>query len=428
MKSQLDIKMKKIYDIFIAGSGPSALALAENTSREGLSTMVASPTFGERWIPNYGAWYADIERLGLGLCVEESWISPLVHLGLEKTFDLSSRYAKFSTPQLQTLLEYRCNRIGVQFLCKKVVHVEHLKKQSLVVFSDGDKISCRVFVDATGFSSSFLARPSQATSTVGFQTAYGMLLEVHETNWERGEMCLMDYRFPKGLSSEQRDSWNQIPTFLYALPLGKNLVFLEETCLVSTNPISYNMLKERLHKRISAMNIKPKRVIDEEHCLIAMGGPQPLLQQRNLGFGAAAGMVHPATGYQLTRCLSTAPKVARALHLGLEHDDPFEAVCLAWKEIWSKDSSRCWDMYQFGMEVLCSLSLLETQEFFQAFFSIPKDLWSGFLSANASPFAVSKAMAHVFMQGSPAMRKKLTQKAMNPRGLHLFCSIAGFSY
>ena len=417
--------MSKIFDIVIAGSGPAALSLAENTAKEGLSTLIISPTLRERWIPNYASWYSDIVSAGIEICIEETWLNPIVRTSRD-SFELPFRYAKISTPQLQALLDVRCSRKGVQMLSEKVIAVQHYDDCSIVRLGDGNVRTCRVFVDATGGTSTFLRKEGSALQ--GYQTAYGLLMEAESATWDRGEMSLMDYRMPKNLSAEDEFSFAMLPTFLYAMPLGKNLIFLEETSLVSRAIQPKGLLKKRLHQRIDGLNIRPSRILDEEYCIIPMGGPRPDIHQQSLGFGSAAGLVHPATGYQLVYSLSLAPLVAQALRVGLEEGTPKEAVHLAWQQMWSKDQRRCWDMFQFGMDLLCSLSLEETQEFFSAFFSIPASQWKAFLSGQLHPFDVSRAMASVFLQASNTTRINLLQKATQKEGMTLFRSIFGFSY
>lgn len=414
--------MKKTYQIVIAGSGPSALSLAEKTAQKGLSTLVVSPSVGKRWIPNYGSWFDDIDGLGISLCIEETWRSPMVLLD-KATFELPFRYAKISTVQLQTLLEHRCSRSGVQFLCNLVDYIEHDSNSSTVTLSDGQKIECDIFVDATGTGEFLVREPSRDVR--GYQSAYGLLLEVEENPWERGEMSLMDFRTPDTCTQEQRQLFLDTPTFLYALPLGKKLVFLEETSLVAKAPLSFDELKQRLHIRMSSMGIEPVRVLEEEKCLIPMGGPRPSLKQRTLGFGAASGLVHPATGYQLAYAISICDVVADALCIGLNEGSIEEAVRLAWLQIWPKERRRCWDMYQFGMELLCSMSVSQTNDFFQTFFSIPAESWKMFLSGKGSPADVSKAMAHVFMQAPFSIQKLLINNAIQPKSLSLVRSVLG---
>ena len=413
--------MKKNYQVVIAGSGPSALSLAEKTVQKGLSTLIVSPSLGQCWKPNYASWFDDVDGLGISLSIEETWVSPMVLLD-DSTFELPFRYAKISTVQLQTLLEHRCTRDGVQFLCNKVESVQHTSKSSTVVLSNGEEIDCSVFVDATGKGEFLLREPSRAIQ--GYQSAYGVLLEVEDNPWERGEMSLMDFRVPKECG--QSEIFLSTPTFLYALPLGRKLVFLEETSLVAKEPLSFEELKQRLHIRMSSMNIEPIQILEEENCLIPMGGPRPSLKQRTLGFGAAAGLVHPATGYQLAHSIALSDVVAQALCVGLKEGNVEEAVRLAWLQIWPKEKRRCWDMYQFGMEVLCSMTTVQTQEFFHTFFSIPNQSWKTFLSGRGTPADVSKAMAQVFVQAPFSLQKRLINHAIQPKSLSLVRSVLGF--
>ena len=50
---------------------------------------------------------------------------------------------------------------------------------------------------------------------------------------------------------------------------------------------------------------------EEEWSYIPVGGPLPLGSQAVTAFGAAANLVHPATGYSITRSLREAPRLAR---------------------------------------------------------------------------------------------------------------------
>lgn len=54
-------------------------------------------------------------------------------------------------------------------------------------------------------------------------------------------------------------------------------------------------------------------VEDEEFCAIPMGGCLPVHPQRVVGVGGTAGMVHPSTGYMVSRVLGAAPLVADAI-------------------------------------------------------------------------------------------------------------------
>ena len=49
---------------------------------------------------------------------------------------------------------------------------------------------------------------------------------------------------------------NEVPSFLYGMPLGNGRIFLEETCLVSKPGLPFATLKRRLERRLDAMGIK----------------------------------------------------------------------------------------------------------------------------------------------------------------------------
>lgn len=51
-------------------------------------------------------------------------------------------------------------------------------------------------------------------------------------------------------------------------------------------------------------------VVEEEYCLIPMGGVLPRRDQRVIGIGGTAGMVHPSTGYMVARTLGAVPQLA----------------------------------------------------------------------------------------------------------------------
>ncbi len=48
----------------------------------------------------------------------------------------------------------------------------------------------------------------------------------------------------------------EVPSFLYAMHLGGNRVFLEETCLVAKPALPFAVLKRRLERRLQAMGIQ----------------------------------------------------------------------------------------------------------------------------------------------------------------------------
>ena len=78
-----------------------------------------------------------------------------------------------------------------------------------------------------------------------------------------------------------------------------------------------------------------KEVEDEEWSYIPVGGPLPIGRQPITAFGAAASLIHPATGYSLARSLREAPGLAKEVSQILQQDLPIEETAQnVWKALW----------------------------------------------------------------------------------------------
>jgi lycopene cyclase-like protein len=285
----------------------------------------------------------------------------------------------------------------------------HEEDATTVTLRSGQRLRARVVVDATGEGS--LLERNEAPAA--WQTAYGALLTIRGGHpWALDEIGLMDFR-----------GEDELPTFLYAQPLSSDRVFVEETTLIRSPEVPISELRDRLFKRLSRMGIDIEDVADEEHCRIRMIGSRPVFGQRALGFGAAAGMVHPASGYQLARLPAAAEAVADALASNLSDGAP-KASAEAWKALWPASRQRQWALYRFGAKILCELDAEDTRRFFDAFFKIDPSLWAGFLSATLSPLGLARAMAAVFSAASISTRRQLLSAGASPSGLDLLRTIS----
>ena len=207
-------------------------------------------------------------------------------------------------------------------------------------------------------------------------------------------MVLMDYS-EKHLHDDPKltASNDRFPSFVYAMPLGPNELFLEETVLVSRPACPSKDLEARLYKRMEALGIKPLEVLEDERASIPMGGADPIVPQRTLGFGATASLVHPASGYMVARAMEIAPRVAAAvapplrdLRARLDRGEALDSQALqeasnaGWDAVWPTDERRQRDFMHFGFELLCLLRPQELRDFFTGFFRLPDALWEHFLS------------------------------------------------
>lgn len=88
-------------------------------------------------------------------------------------------------------------------------------------------------------------------------------------------------------------------------------------------------------------NAQVTRVLEEEWSYIPVGGPLPLGSQTATAFGAAANLVHPATGYSIARSLREAPGLARDVAAVLRRKLPVRATAAAvWESLWPAEKRR----------------------------------------------------------------------------------------
>jgi flavin-dependent dehydrogenase len=174
------------------------------------------------------------------------------------------------------------------------------------------RLTGSLVLDATGHSRRLVEFDRKFDP--GYQGAYGIVAEVESHPFKVDEMTFMDWRDDHLEALPELKARNsKLPTFLYAMPFSATRVFLEETSLVARPAVPFDDLKARLEARMRHLGIKVKRVEEEEFCLIPMGGSLPKHPQRVLAVGGTAGMVHPSTGFAVSRLLGAAPTVADAI-------------------------------------------------------------------------------------------------------------------
>ncbi|KAK1264231.1 Capsanthin/capsorubin synthase, chromoplast [Acorus gramineus] len=382
------------YDVAIIGCGPAGLRLAEQVSARWSTarTLCIDPSPLSAWPNNYGAWVDEFASLGGGLesCLDVTWPHASVYFDGRDAPPkrLARPYARVSRGALKSLLLENCASQGVRFHAARAWKVSHDEEglRSTVSCSDGREVRARLVVDASGFGSSFIGyNAPQRTPRTGYQIAHGVLAEVEAHPFALDEMVLMDWRDAHlGCEPDMRARNDAHPTFLYAMPFDEKLIFLEETSLVSRPAVAYKEVKARMAARLRHMGIRVKRVLEEEKCLIPMGGPLPRLPQSVMGIGGSAGLVHPSTGYMVSRALAMAPIVAEAIGECLGSTRMIRGRRLherVWGGLWTKERRLAREFYCFGMETLLELDLEGTRRFFEAFFELEEEQWHGFLSS-----------------------------------------------
>ncbi|XP_057956555.1 capsanthin/capsorubin synthase, chromoplastic-like [Malania oleifera] len=404
------------FDVIVIGAGPAGLRLAELVSSHGVRACCIDPSPRAMWLNNYGVWVDEFESLRLQDCLDKTWPMTCVFINDHKTKYLDRAYGRVGRKELKTKLLQGCIANGVKFHKAKVWEVKHREFVSLVKCDDGKELKGSLIVDASGFASTFIEYNKPRNH--GYQIAHGILVEVDNHPFDLDKMVLMDWR-DSHLGNEPylRTDNSRFPTFLYAMPFNSNLIFLEETSLVSRPVLSYMEVKGRMIARLRHLGIKVKRVLEDEKCLIPMGGPLPQIPQEVVGIGGTAGLVHPSTGYMVARTLALAPVLADAIAECLGSTRMIRGNPLyhkVWSGLWPIERKYTREFYTFGMETLLKLDLNGTRRFFDAFFDLDPYYWQGFLSSRLSLAELAFLSLSLFGRASNMSRFDIVTKCPIP--------------
>jgi lycopene beta-cyclase len=412
-------------DVLVLGSGPAGCAIASLLgSNENLDVVVANQKFEADWVPNYGVWKDEWKTVldrynSVGIDIEADGV-------IDRTWFITDCFfgGSYDMPNEQrTRLDRpycRVNRFALKkSLSKKfrVVEANHISKAiginmyspagSLVHDESGTTIQLqpkdpnaspltmrtKIIIDTTGHETTLVLKDTIEPHTPpGFQIAYGALVELDESKspnlsmigpYDKEAMTLFDYRTDHfdGNESETIKA-TKAPTFMYVMPLKDNKVFFEETSLVARPAVSFQECKDRFFTRLKHLGIDVANVKEEEYCYIPMGGALPARDQRILGIGGAAAVVHPSTGYNLCRTLMGATDAAQAIHKELATENPNldRAVASAYNALWSTENIKQRNFAVFGGEFLMKQDVVGLRGFFDGFFKLPLELWGGFLA------------------------------------------------
>lgn len=335
-----------IFDLVVIGCGPAGLALAAESAKLGLTVGLVGPDLP--FTNNYGVWEDEFRDLGLERCIEHVWRDTIVYLDNDDPVMIGRAYGRVSRHRLHEELLKRCVESGVSYLSSKVERIsEAADGHSLVACEHDVVIPCRLATVASGAASGKLLQYEVGGPRVSVQTAYGVEVEVENNPYDPSLMVFMDYRDYRKQRVQCLE--DQYPTFLYAMPMSSTRVFFEETCLASKDAMPFDLLKRKLMSRLDTMGIRVIKTYEEEWSYIPVGGSLPNSEQKNLAFGAAASMVHPATGYSVVRSLSEAPKyasvIANILNKGFSkntgsHQSVRNISMQAWNALWPQERRR----------------------------------------------------------------------------------------
>jgi lycopene cyclase-like protein len=217
----------------------------------------------------------------------------------------------------------------------------------------------------------------------------------------------MDYRVPQSTS----DDWGDLPTFLYSMPFGDDEIFVEETTLAQRPEVPLATLKQRLHARLDSLGVEIEEVLETERCRIPMNLPIPEPAATHIRWGAAAGLIHPASGYMVSTMVRRTPELADAIAEEIANSRALDerAMRRLRNTVWPSTLRKARDLFLFGLEELLTMDHEQIGTFFTNFFELPEDLWHSYLDGAAGHREVTAAMFRLFLRSPGDIQARLVK-------------------
>ncbi len=270
-----------------------------------------------------------------------------------------------------------------------------------VRLADGRVLAADVVVDARG--SQDTPGPAQTASGVFVDTATAAPVLGAD------EAVLMDWRDPDGLPLDAPTAdgaGRTLPaTFLYAIPVARDTVLLEETCLAADPPVPVAELRARLLRRLAGAGLDEETVAEapRESVRFALdGGGERPWHADPARFGAAGGLMHPATGYSVAVSLALADVVVRAVADGTDVSDA----------LWPSSARTVHALRRRGLNTMLRLDAAATIGFFDGFFLLDPARRDAYLSGRDDLGAVAGAMAALMPIVGPAAAMRIARGAI----------------
>ncbi|UYP20794.1 lycopene cyclase family protein [Rhodococcus sp. Z13] len=359
-------------DLLVAGLGPAGRSLASRATAAGLTVTAVDARPDRGWTATYAAWADELPAWLPAEAVATHTQAPAAWTRRLHVVDRPYRV-------LDTVALQQCLRLdGARVVAARVRDVG----ADGVVLDDGRRLRARYVVDARGVP----AEPHRAQ-----QTAFGVIVDdaVAAPALEGRQAWFMDWRRDNGTAP------GDVPSFLYAVPVGGGRTILEETCLVGRPALGLPELERRLRVRLAARGVDVHGGARTERVRFAVeGGP---VAEGVLGVGARGGLMHPATGYAVATALATADAVVDAMCRGT---DPR-------KVLWPARSRAVAGLRRLGLRVLLNLDADAATEFFEAFFALPVDRQRAYLSGREDAAGVAATMWQLFRELPSSQRRTI---------------------
>lgn len=389
-------------DVLVVGGGPAGRALAAECAGRGLRTTLLDRAPDARWRATYGSWSAELPPSVPAAAVAARAQGRAIAL---TDCALGWEYAVLDVPALRAHLDSALEQAGVTIRAGRAVG---LAAPGTVDLADGTRARARVIVDAGGGRQPLRGGDPAPRRVAAEQTAYGVVVDGSLTAplLAPGAALFMDWR-----RDHREPGW---PTFLYAVPLGGGAVLLEETSLARRPGLPMPVLRRRLLARLAHHGITPPAGGAVERVLFPVDSPRHRTPGV-LGFGAAAPLVHPASGFSVAAALSLAPTVADAVAARLPAG-PAAALAAARAVVWPAGARAVHRLRRIGLEALLRMPPEEVPAFFEVFFALPERHRWAYLTGRGDVRGNATAMNALFARAGWGLRGRLIGPTLRPAG------------
>lgn len=357
------------YDVIVAGDGPAAAAVVFECRRRDLDVVAVGPS--TTWSATYALWRDEAPDLPAA-CFADITDRTVVRARTDRSF--ARPYGVLDNVALR-------HHLGLDEVRRHGRVERQVDAGDLVVahLADGDLLAGRWLVDATG-----------RTDADVWQTAYGAVVsaaDVERAGYSAEDATVMAWL--PGVSP---------PCFVYAVPVEHGWL-VEVTSIAARPAVDPQRLRRVLIDVVGEAAVVAAEALGRaETVRIPMGGQRlPVPGGRIVPFGNAGGLGHPATGYSLAASLAAAGRLTAAIAAGA---DPIDTL-------WSPVLRRTRDLHEGGLDVLLRLDGDGLIDFFEAFYSIPSDLWADYLRVDAPDDRTATAMRAVFRAAPWSVRRRL---------------------
>ncbi|SDP97532.1 lycopene cyclase family protein [Lentzea jiangxiensis] len=381
-----------MYDVLIVGAGPAGRALGAECDRRGLRVALVEEHPDRPWRQTFGAWD---DELPAGVPVAAT--APVLRAMTTTQHTIARPYSVMDNERLRDWL----STPDLPVHRGRAVQTVRGTTGAAVRLACGRELAATLVVDASGHHRALAGHVPAAQTAYGLKIAQDRVAELVRP----GEALFMDWTQPAATETD----W---PTFLYGVPLGDGRVLLEETSLARRPGLPLRELRTRLFSRLHARGVRTDDAdVEKVHFPVEQAARS---SARVASFGAAAGMIHPSTGYGLATSLSLASPVAAAVALSLPNG-PAAAETAFRKAVWPASAKLVHQLRRRGMESVLAMPPNEIPRFFEAYFRLPAHHQRAYLSGRTDLLGTLHAMSALFGHADWPVRLRTVFAALCPR-------------